>query len=112
MAPRRVDGEAPALDASRPIAKSVRKGELSEGAQVFEDSIASAPVEEQARLRELCAWARGLEAEGVVRLESFRGVANRWVLLLRLAVEDVGFAAYPSGEHRQCQRRRHRRTLL
>ncbi len=37
--------------------------------------------------------ARGLEAEGVVRLESFRGIANRWVLLLRLAAEDVGFAA-------------------
>lgn len=55
VVPQRVDGEAPALDASRPSAKSVQKGELSEGAQVLEDSIASAPVEEQARLRELLA---------------------------------------------------------
>ena len=62
-----MDGEAPAPDAGRPSAKSVRTGELREGAQVFEDSIAGAPVEEQARLRELCPWARGLEAEGVVR---------------------------------------------
>ena len=50
VVPQRVDGEALALDASRPSARSARR----------EDSIASPPVEEQARLRELLASARGL----------------------------------------------------
>ena len=45
VVPQRVDGEALALDASRPSARSARR----------EDSIASPPVEEQARLRELLA---------------------------------------------------------
>ncbi|MDB4944546.1 MAG: hypothetical protein JWP97_4080 [Labilithrix sp.] len=93
LVPQRVDGEPPAVETvGRPAPKTVKKGELTEGAAVFEASIASAPASEQPRLQELVSWARALEREGLVSLESYRG-ASRWILLPRLIAEGAGLVS-------------------
>lgn len=93
VVPQRVDAEAPAEDSEARARKSVKKGELTEGAAVFESSIASAPPPEQARIRQLLDWAHALESEELVTLQSYRGVADRWVLLPRLVAEGAGLVS-------------------
>ena len=94
LVPQRVDGEPPPQElAGRPAPKTVKKGELSEGSAMFEASIANAPAEEQPHLQQLVEWARGLEREGLVTLQSYRGIADRWVLLPRLVAEGAGLVS-------------------
>jgi hypothetical protein len=94
IVPQRVDGEAASSDTDgKPARKTVKKGELTEGAAVFEASISSAPAAEQSHLRELVDWAHGLEREGLVTLQSYRGLSDRWVLLPRLIAEGTGLVS-------------------
>lgn len=94
LVPQRVDGEvASAESEGRPAPKVVKKGELTDGFAAFEAAIATAPAQEQPRIRELLEWAKGLEREGLVTLESYRGIADRWILLPRLIAEGAGLVS-------------------
>ena len=94
LVPQRVDGELPTVEAEpRTARKTVKKGELTEGIAAFEASVASAPAPEQPRLRQLVEWARALEQQGLVTLQSYRGLADRWVLLPRLIAEGAGLVS-------------------
>jgi hypothetical protein len=93
VVPQRVDGEDATTDSDARPGKPVKKGSLTEGAASFEASIASAPEAEQGPLRQLLAWARSLEEEGLVKLQSYHGVADRWILLPRLTTEGAGLVS-------------------
>lgn len=94
LVPQRVDGEiATSETQGARAAKVVKKGEMSDGSAAFEGSIGQALPQEQSRLQELLTWARTLEAEGLVTLETYHGIAGRWVLLPRLVTEGVGLVS-------------------
>lgn len=94
LVPQRVDGEAAVSETEgKPTRKVVKKGELTEGSAAFEASIDRAPADERPRIRQLLEWARSLEAEGLVTLQSYRGVADRWILLPRLVAEGAGLVS-------------------
>lgn len=95
LVPQRIDGEVATSEVEpKPQPKAVNKGQLTEGSAAFEAAIENAPVDERARIRQLAEWARTLEMEGLVTLESFRGVnGNRWVLLPRLVAQGAGLVS-------------------
>jgi hypothetical protein len=93
LVPQRVDGESQTVEtAGQSPPKTVTKGELTEGPTAFEAAINSAPVDEQPRLRQLVDWARALEQQGLVTLQSYRG-ADRWILLPRLVADGAGLVS-------------------
>lgn len=88
IVPQRIDPEGSLADhggARRPAPQ----GELTSGADAFERSLDNDPPDQEL-LRRLVSWARNLEAEGLARLYSFRGVSGRMTLLPRLPGEEVG----------------------
>ena len=68
-------------DESRKEAKA--KGQIFDGHEVFEASIDQAPEAARPQLRELLAFARSLEDEGLAYLQSYAGTIERWTLLPR-----------------------------
>jgi hypothetical protein len=89
--PQRVDAERPANGSGdkRP-ATDRPEGRLVEGGADFAAAIEEAPPEHRAELRRLHEWAVGLEQEGLVRLQTYHGIAHRWTLLPRLPTEKAG----------------------
>lgn len=91
LVPQRVDPERRTLEEPRPArASSPARGTLSEGSEAFVASIADAMEAHRPHLARLGEWARGLEAEGLARLFSFRGASGRVTLLPYLPGEDAG----------------------
>ncbi len=91
LVPQRMDAERlraalPTPAAQRPAAQ----GRFVEGGDAFAATIESAPEGERPALRRLHEWARSLEEEGLVRLGTYHGIANRTTLLPRLQPDDVG----------------------
>jgi hypothetical protein len=71
------------------ISKPATSSEIVRGAQVFEDSIDSAPAESREDLRRLCRWAAALERDGLATLYTSIG-SSRWVLNPRLPRQERG----------------------
>ena len=67
-----------------------RRGTLIDPKE-FEEGIAAAAIDDQPLLRRMFEWATALEAEGVVRLLSYRGSTGRTTLLPYLTNDDAGF---------------------
>lgn len=88
LVPQRVDWERTGTASTRPGTEQAAS-RPTRGAEEFERLIEFAPADRQQGLRELVDWARGLEAEGLARLESFRG-KNNTTLLPRLSADGVG----------------------
>lgn len=90
LVPQRVEPERqryePAASSSSPVAQ----GQWVDNGEAFAATIDRAPAAEQPKLRRLYDWARSLEAEGLVRLGTYHGTANRTTLLPRLQPENVG----------------------
>ena len=59
-------------------------------ADLIRDTFKRAKPEVQESLERLTAWAESLEAEGLVKLDTYHGTANRWTLLPRFRDEGVG----------------------
>jgi hypothetical protein len=90
LMPQRVDAEpSPSAPRTAP-GSTVSAGRLTDGAADFEATIAEAVDPDQADLQRYARWARQLEAEGLVRLQTYSGVAQRVTLLPRLRAEGVG----------------------
>lgn len=92
LVPQRVDPEHVVVEppARRSVARS--SGHSVVGAADFEKGIDASPPEHRAQLRRLTDWALALEREGLVKLKTYYGVADRMTLLPRLADENVGLA--------------------
>lgn len=91
LVPQRVDAERQRAEPPTPAAqRSAAQGRFVEGGDAFAARIDAAPEGERPTLHRLHAWARALEAEGLVRLGTFHGTANRTTLLPRLQPENVG----------------------
>lgn len=91
LVPQRVEPERRSEEAGRsPVSVRV-DGYLVEGADDFEQRIASSPESEQPLLRRLVTWARRLEADGLVHLATYHGKGDeRLTLLPRLPAEKAG----------------------
>ena len=90
LMPQRVDAE-PSLSAPRAIpSPPVAAGRLTDGAADFEATIAETTDPDRSDLQRYTRWAKQLEAEGLVRLQTYAGVAQRVTLLPRLRAEGVG----------------------
>ncbi|HET8626304.1 MAG TPA: hypothetical protein VFL91_02740 [Thermomicrobiales bacterium] len=91
LVPQRVDAEEarPAPPGSMPKVPAPAGG-YSEGAEVFRAAIDKAPEPARQMLHCLLDWALSLEAEGLVRLGTYRGTTQRWTLLPRLRADNAG----------------------
>jgi hypothetical protein len=69
------------------------------GAPAFEASIERARPENQPVLRKMLEWARGLEAEGIVRLGTYQGASGRITLLVRFLDEYSGLVTVYNDVH-------------
>lgn len=94
LVPQRMDAERQRVDPSvnnPPLGlPPTPKGQWVEGADAFASTIADASELERPALQRMCEWARALEQEGLVRLGTYHGTANRTTLLPRLITENVG----------------------
>lgn len=89
MVPQRVDPERHRIEvAPQPVRKT--GGHYVDGIEDFVSAIADAPEEQQPMLHRLTDWAVSLEQEGLVRLGTYHGTANRLTLLPRLVTDGVG----------------------
>lgn len=88
--PQRVSPERHAAVVEQRRTRQSGSGTLYPGSDEFEASIDGAPEENRAELQRLMEWARGLEADGTVRLQSYRGASDRYTLLPRIQSENVG----------------------
>ena len=83
LVPQRIEPEfrSRAQESSSPSPK--KRGMLAEGADDFEAGIDTSPREWQEDLRRLCSWAKSLESEGLVRLQTYHTKDDRMTLLPR-----------------------------
>jgi hypothetical protein len=88
--PQRVDAERSDDGGAPPPSPSGPKGRLVEGGADFAAVIEKSPLEHRAELRRLYEWAVRLEQEGLLRLNTYHGLAHRWTLLPRLPAEKAG----------------------
>lgn len=58
--------------------------EFTQDSGLFRESLADLPEERRNRLTELADWADGLKADGLCRIQSYRGTSGRFTLLMRL----------------------------
>jgi hypothetical protein len=89
MVPQRIDPEHPDRVPAGPTSRRRESGYTSEGAQDFIDAIDYAPADQREDLTRLSEWAVGLEADGLVALQTYHG-QGRMTLLPRLRDEGVG----------------------
>jgi hypothetical protein len=88
LVPQRIDTERRSLpEYAKP---QVLKGKETEGADAFIEAASNMPESNRALIHQLVSWAKGIEQEGLVRLSSYQGAANRWTLLPRLQPDNVG----------------------
>jgi len=91
LVPQRVEPGGGAHGAKQKGAERDRdKGRLVDGSTDFRALINEAPAEHQPMLETLCSWAEQMEGQGLVRLQTFHGKAERTVLLPRFQPENVG----------------------
>ena len=69
------------------------------GAEQFIASIDAAPKENREDLKRLAEWAQRLEAGGLARLSTYRGVSGRVTLLPRLMTETAGLVTIWNDRH-------------
>lgn len=74
-------------------------GVETQGADQFEASIEAAPEENREDLGRLVGWAKRLEAEGLAKLSTYRGISGRFTLLPRLITENVGLVTVWNDRH-------------
>jgi hypothetical protein len=91
VVPQRIDPGSPAAVTAPPRPTTKTQGYVTEGSAAFAEVAASAPAGRREQLERLAAWADGLAAEGLVRLETYHGQRGL-VLLPRLKDEGVGLA--------------------
>ncbi len=93
LLPQRVDaervGQSPVTPAAAP---ATSRGVRTEGAADFEAAIPDAMPEFHDELRRYVVWAKGLEASGLAKLQSYLGQKQMVSLLPRLPAEGVGLA--------------------
>ena len=90
LVPQRIDPERTEPESSGVPTRGPRfTGALVPGAADFEAAIERNPEDQRGALRMLTAWAKSLEAAGLVRLESYHG-KGRMILLPRLQPDNVG----------------------
>lgn len=88
--PQRVTPERHAAVVEQRRTRQSDSGTLYTGSDEFEASIDGAPEENRAELRLLMQWARGLEAAGTARLQTYRGGSGNCTLLPRIQSENAG----------------------
>ena len=90
VVPKRVDAERQ-TEPNTPMPEPVsRAAQAFEGKDAFGAAIPLAPQDQQPLLRRLVEWAIALEAEGLAKLWTVRGKANRFTLLPYIPGEDAG----------------------
>lgn len=90
LVPQRVDAEnGPSAPRTSPKLRP-DQGRLVEGADDFAATISTASAEKHPTLQALYDWAISLEKEGLVKLSTYHGTAQRWRLLPRLKADNVG----------------------
>jgi hypothetical protein len=91
VVPQRVEAaKAPATSARSPQPPSSPKGQYFPGVEAFLDTTSDATPMNRQIFDRLGAWARSLEAEGLIKLGSFIGISNRATLLPRVTGYDAG----------------------
>jgi hypothetical protein len=94
IVPQRVEAERRTKEASATSASSSpAKGVTTDGADAFDAAIERAKPEERAQLKKLVEWARGLEKERVVELQTYVGKLERWILLPWLQRDHAGLVS-------------------
>jgi len=81
LVPQRVDPGHHDNTETPTIKLNVVKGQETEGADAFIAGMENAAPDVRAKLDQLVQWAQNLEAEGLVTLNTYKGVLNRWTLL-------------------------------
>ena len=90
LIPQRVDAEHHDTGTASPKTSSKAEGWLANGAEDFAAAINESPEQHRRDLRRLYDWATSLEREGLVKLSTYHGKANRLTLLPRLRTDNVG----------------------
>ena len=93
IVPQRVEAERHREEASAVSASSPAKGVTTDGADAFDAAIEKAEPQERAQLKKLVEWARALEREHVVELQTYVGKLERWILLPRLQPDNAGLVS-------------------
>ena len=95
--PQRVTPERHASVVEQRRTRQSDSGTLYPGSDEFEASIDGAPEGNRAELRRLMQWARGLEAAGTARLETYSRVSGNCTLLPRIQPENAGLITIWNG---------------
>jgi hypothetical protein len=90
LVPQRVDPEHEPLPPPRSAPTVTNRGHIVEGAQDFADSIVKAREDLRANLQRLCDWAKSLEQEDLVRLQTYHTKNGYLTLLPRLRADYAG----------------------
>ena len=90
LVPQRVDAETRPSQSEPANTQHSVQGQYSPGAEVFEQAITLARLEDQPKLRLLTDWAHDLEKKGLVFLGTYRGKSGRLTLLPRLSADNAG----------------------
>lgn len=94
LVPQRVEAERPQSEAAQLVPSSSKVGgQLVEGAGDFVASIENAPETSRLLLHRLSNWARNLEQERLVKLQTYHGKKGMLTLLPRLVVDDAGLVS-------------------
>jgi hypothetical protein len=96
LVPERVDLDRPPVTPPHRTVPSASEGQLLPGVDPFIAAIAETPEQEHARLHRLVEWARQLQADGLVTLDTYRG-KSQVTLLPRLRDEGVGLVTIWTG---------------
>lgn len=86
VVPRRIESSE---TSDAVVEDTTKSGDLTAGSGEFRRLIAESPVDHQPLLLKLAGWADGLQAEGLVKLFTYRG-KNRATLLPRLRGPEAG----------------------
>ncbi len=90
LVPQRVEPDRQRIEPPTNVTRPTAQGRWVENGEAFATTIEDAPAVERPKLQRLYEWACVLEQEGLARLGTYHGAANRTTLLPRLQPENVG----------------------
>lgn len=93
LVPQRIDPGRRERELSDAQVSARQSGILSPGSAEFRMAIPQAPAAQHDLLARLADWADTLEADGLVKLKSFRGNTGITTLLPRLPIDDAGLVS-------------------
>lgn len=93
LVPQRIEPARRVRELSDAQVDARRSGTLYPGSAEFRAAIADAPAPLRETLDQLADWGDALEAEGLVKLSSFRGRKGITTLLPRLATDGAGLVS-------------------